>query len=830
MKRFCIALITGVFTSLASGAQVYVAPDGNDVNPGTVDAPKATLNAAIRQVREQRRLKQGGESSILLKGGSYHLTEPVFIRPEDSGIPAVPLVIAAAPGTKPVLSGGIWIKDWKKPAERVEGLPEAAQGHVWIADVPAEAGNIPFRQLWVNDKKAVRAKSTSANGMQRILNWDKKTATAIIPLHPFENLEVTPGLEFFIHQWWEVASLRIRKLEKAGDSCRVYFYEPESRIQNEHPWPAPWLSSETGNSAFYLGNARSFLDEPGEWYYDAALRKVYYYPQPGEDMAVAETVLPVLENIFVVNGTPDQPVENIVIRGLRFQYSAWHRPSLQGHVPHQAGLYMTDAYKLRPAGTSQKPSLDNQAWVGRPEAAVTLSYANNIRFENNRFEHLAATGLDFKIGVKSLIVRGSLFKDIGGTGILGGYFGDDGQEIHKPYNPADPRVICERTTIANNLITDVGNEDWGCVGIGIGFSRYNTIERNEIENIPYSGISMGWGWTPVKNVMEGNRIRLNKIHHYGRTNYDCAGIYTLSAQPGTVIEANYIDSIFKAPYAHLPTHWFYLYTDEGSSGITVRNNWTPAQKYLQNNNGPGNQWSNNGPEVPVAIKANAGLETRYHALLKEKTSGTVHQEINRQRKELIELISNEGHPIDIKKLKTLLHEKGVQQETIGQWHKHTVLYGLVTDVNVLRGQLQKAFPGIIIKVYHDMVYEFDRASRCTAADVAKEWTDIIMTTNLVNDPKKQQAYLDYHATQFEKWPEVANGFCKAGFQQLRVFKNGRQLMLVISIPKGKTLDELNPKTTENNPRVNDWNKIMSGYQEGIEGTGKGVTWVELGKK
>jgi hypothetical protein len=53
------------------------------------------------------------------------------------------------------------------------------------------------------------------------------------------------------------------------------------------------------------------------------------------------------------------------------------------------------------------------------------------------------------------------------------------------------------------------------------------------------------------------------------------------------------------------------------------------------------------------------------------------------------------------------------------------------------------------------------------------------------------------------------------------------LVLIISIPKGKTLDELNPKTTENNPKMNEWNKIMGKYQEGIEGTKKGETWVFL---
>ena len=54
-------------------------------------------------------------------------------------------------------------------------------------------------------------------------------------------------------------------------------------------------------------------------------------------------------------------------------------------------------------------------------------------------------------------------------------------------------------------------------------------------------------------------------------------------------------------------HWFYLYTDEGSSFITVRDNWTEADKFLKNANGPGNVWENNGPTVNDSIKVKAGV-------------------------------------------------------------------------------------------------------------------------------------------------------------------------------------------------------------------------------
>jgi L-rhamnose mutarotase len=91
----------------------------------------------------------------------------------------------------------------------------------------------------------------------------------------------------------------------------------------------------------------------------------------------------------------------------------------------------------------------------------------------------------------------------------------------------------------------------------------------------------------------------------------------------------------------------------------------------------------------------------------------------------------------------------------------------------------------------------------------------------------QKEYLNYHKTQSEKWPEVSKGFCNAGFQQLLVLKNERQLMLIISIPKGESLDQLNSLTTKDNPRMDEWNAIMKKYQEGIIGADKGVVWTFL---
>jgi len=612
-------------------ADIWVTKTGSDRNQGTEQQPLATLAMALRKARELRRLNDPSIKNgiaIKLEKGGYQLDEPLFIRPEDSGTAESPTVIEGVNG-EVILSGGITINNWHKAANTLPGLPAAANGKVWAADAPA-IGNetLLFRQLWVNNNKAIRARETNAPLMNRILSWDHETQTCWIPRPKGVNIGTIKGMEMFIHQWWAIAILRIKSAETRGDSVRLSFYQPESRVESEHPWPAPWISKKTGNSAFYLSNAIQFLDQPGEWYLDEAARKVYYIPRPGEDMRTAAITAPYLETLVKIQGTIDNPIKYISFKNISFQHSSWLLPSKQGLVPHQAGMYMVDAYKLKVPGTADKKGLENQAWVGRPAAAVEVAYADHTAFEGCKFEHMAATGLDYRRGTHADIIKGNLFKDIGGTAILAGVYSDEAQEVHLPYNPRDEREVCSDELITDNLITDATNEDWGCVGIGAGYVRNVTIAHNEVCDVNYTGISIGWGWTKTVNAMRDNHITANKIHHYARNMYDVAGIYTLSAQPGTVISDNYVDSIYKAPYPHDPEHWFYLYGDEGSSYITVKNNWCPAQKFLQNANGPGDVWENNGPQVAAEIKNAAGLEPPYQYLLKYKSVNRDNQPIN----------------------------------------------------------------------------------------------------------------------------------------------------------------------------------------------------------
>ena len=616
MKKLFVTAICILCSHWLLADEIWISPKGSDFNDGTRQFPKATLTSALRQAREWRRTEdnriQGG-ITIYMEGGTYAFYEPVFIRPEDSGTKESPTIIRSVGDEKVILSGGISINGWKK------------QGKVWVADVPAFNGRpLDFRQLWVNGKKAVRARDVEDfEKMNRICSVDEKNEILYVPAVSIRRLIDNKGnlkakyAEMVLHQMWCVANLRIRSVEVQGDSAAIRFHQPESRIQFEHPWPRPMVTTDGHNSAFYLTNARELQDVPGEWYHDIDARKVYYYPREGEKMQEAEVIVPAVETLVRVEGTLDRPVCHIRFEKITFSYTTWMRPSEKGHVPLQAGMYLTDGYRIDPKMQRNYLNhlLDNQGWLGRPAAAVRVVAARQIDFERCRFEHLGSTGLDYEEAVQGGVVRGCLFRDIAGNGLLVGSFSPAAHETHLPYDPADRREVCTQQQINNCYFTEIGNEDWGCLAIAAGYVGDVNIEHNEISEVPYSGISLGWGWTQTVNCMRNNRVHANLIHHYAKHMYDVAGIYTLGSQPKSYVTENCVHSIYKPGYVHDPNHWFYLYTDEGSSFITVRDNWTEGEKYLQNANGPGNVWENNGPKVDNDVHERAGLEAGYKDLL-----------------------------------------------------------------------------------------------------------------------------------------------------------------------------------------------------------------------
>lgn len=217
-------IFLGWFPLLFAG-EIYVSLQGNDKNPGTKEAPFNTLNRAIKQAREWRRLNRpevAGGIYIRLEEGVYAQRNSLFLRSEDSGTPDSPTVICAVDGAHPVISGGVAVTGWKRGCDN-PAIPEELRQKIWSAEVPL-IGNrrVETRQMWVNGNKVQRAAQFPDGGMERMIDFNPEEQTITIPAsyvnssresQSITGLQNASQLEMIVHQRWAIAILRVKSID-----------------------------------------------------------------------------------------------------------------------------------------------------------------------------------------------------------------------------------------------------------------------------------------------------------------------------------------------------------------------------------------------------------------------------------------------------------------------------------------------------------------------------------------------------------------------------------------------------------------------------------------
>lgn len=514
---------------------IYVSPTGDDRADGSRAHPLLTPHQALRMAREWRRTGDSrcrGGIDILLLPGRYEMIEPLFVRPEDSGTADSPTIIRGTGQT--VVCG------------------DAPQRHQQLYPASGMARMLDFdreRRVIVVPKAAV------SDAVLYAATQSQHTQPGAQPEQPLSQPE--QQLEMVVHQRWATAILRVKDIKVEDDRAYVSFLEPESRLEFEHPWPQPVIGGDRGNSSFLFR-----LTERRRG----------------------------IERLVVVEGTADTPVSYVSLEDLRFEDTCWNRPLDFGHVTLQGGFPLVDAYKLQQEGLPWDAGLENQAWIERPVAAVSVNWATHVDVVDCRFSQLAATALDYGVGIDSCTISRNIFQHIGGTAILAGSFAESPREVHRPYTHL--AALCDHLTINRNVIEEATEEDWGCVGIGCGYVRYVHITGNTVKGVNYSGICVGWGWTPEDTGMRNNLICDNSVTDYARQLYDAGGIYTLSNQPGSAITDNVIGRPGPAPYA-TNDRGFCIYLDARTDGYVIdRNLCEPL--FGDNHPGPNVRWGMNG--------------------------------------------------------------------------------------------------------------------------------------------------------------------------------------------------------------------------------------------
>ena len=570
-------------------ATFFVAPHsagGSDSSPGTIREPFLTLERAKQAVRSISH-NMTDDAIVYLRDGTYELEAPLVFQAHDSGQNGYNVRYMAYPGEHPVITGG----------ERISGWIPVGNGVY-----KANAHGLQFRQLYINGQPRVRARTPNEGHFNKLLYWDEADRTIVVASSEILNLSEVHDVEMVIHKEWTQNNLRLASSSLSGSEAHVVPLEPDrTKAFTSHDY-----LRKKGQS-YYLENAFEFLDAEGEWYLRAASDEVFYKPRADEDVSTMIAVMPKLFQLVRLQGTPDAPVKNIHFHGIVFEHSTWLEPSEEGFA------------------TLQADSIKGGGGNHRIPGSIHIENAEHIWLEGNMFRNLGATAVALWSGVRDSALIGNSFENISASGI------SIGMDLDK--NPPDSSSICKHNVIRNNFITKVGHDYHSSVGIFAGYTEGLVIENNELADMPYTGISVGWGWTSDTTPLKNNSIRRNRIHHVVNQLADGAGIYTLSKQPGTSLAENYIFHIARSPGGG-DNIIGGIYLDERSSLITLTNNllenvpvgilFHQAEHNKVINNmasyqGLGGSFYNDfirkGSLDPEAIRANAGIDREYTSIV-----------------------------------------------------------------------------------------------------------------------------------------------------------------------------------------------------------------------
>ncbi|WP_165452739.1 Ig-like domain-containing protein [Paenibacillus thalictri] len=589
-------------------ASYYVSPQGSDDHAGSAAAPFRSLSkarAAVRQLNQN----MTGDIVVYLAEGTYTLDETFQLDERDSGSNGYKVIYKAlTPNHAPILSGGRQITGWQLHDPN-KNIYKAYAG-----------GNIETRQLYVNGARAIRARSNG--GLTNPVRTSAGFTSDDTFLAGWGHIS---DMELVFKAEWTNPRDGVQSVTVQDGKAVITMKQPGwSAVTRRPSVTYPWTYE----------NAYELLDEAGEWYLDRTTDTFYYKPRPGEEMNSAYIVAPTVEELVKIQGSSlNTPANHIQFEGITFAYTTWLRPNSDlGHADAQ-----NNHLRYPPA-----PDV-------LPPAAVTIERAHNIDFERNEFSKLGITALKMAGGVQNSLIQGNRFYDVSGGAIN---VGDPTNSDPAIYNPSDVHLLMSNVDVLNNYIHDIGVEYRSAAAISAGFPVHMDISHNEMFNMPYSGLHVGYGWANIKSsAFADMKIENNFIHDlFGDGIYDGGAIYTIGGTGGTseapnLVRGNYIRNQMERYGAIYPdegsSFWRYehnvvdlsetpvwgaatnaTWAHVGTSGIhdiTFANNYTTTGYYVNRGTNvsftgtivvPDAVW----PQEALQIMENAGLQLPYRDL------------------------------------------------------------------------------------------------------------------------------------------------------------------------------------------------------------------------
>lgn len=541
-------------SSRAAAVTVFVTPDGRGPGQGTEQHPFHGLAAAQAGIRARLR-DMHADVHVVLADGTYRLTRPLVFSAADSGRHGHRVVYEAAPGAHPVVSGGTPVHGFR--------LTDPAR-NLWTAAVPRA---LRTRQLWVDGQRAPVASGSAPVALTQ-------TATGYTAVAPVMASWSNPrGIELVYDRApsnWTQTRCRVRAIRGTA----IVMVQPcwdniTKRADDPHTVVARSGFGQRLTAAPRVTNAAELLDQPGEWYLDDTAHTLSIVPPAGTDPNQVSVVAGRLPTLVAGRGTASAPVHDLEFRGLTFSHGTWLGPSgPEGYADYQTAQLLHGRNGYRRGGDCTRGHTCQYNQLASVPASVTFTHARDITLASDRFVHTGATGLAFDAGTSDSTVTGSEFTDTSCAGLSIGRF-----DVPTP-SPAN------RTTgirVRNSWVHATGAEYQSCPGIVIGYAQHVIVDHNQVNDQPYSGITIGWGgWrerlgdlAPLPNSSRDNVISKNLVFDYMQVMADGGGIYSNGVEGptlrhGETVAGNVVMQQHGLSWA--------IYTDNGATNVTVRAN------------------------------------------------------------------------------------------------------------------------------------------------------------------------------------------------------------------------------------------------------------------
>ena len=520
---------------LAGRAPAQIEVHVLDPAPATNLVGVQTIDDALRLVREVRERGDTTPATIVLHDDAYTLTGPIVL---DAGLVGDGVEIRGGAAAAPLLSGGRAITGWREGPDGVwrTTIAEVRDGSWW------------FEELFITDTPATRARHPNT-GYTRVVTAAPDNRTGFT----FDPAELPPALldgrseVVFIHDW-STSRMMIADVDAATASLTtthpIGCKAPHFAITNFEPHPR-----------FFVEGGPPLVDAPGEWALDRDSGELTYMPRPGETIETLHAVAPVAPALLQVRGTPDAPVHNLTIRGIRFAHTNWPKPAY-GYAEGQAAFY------------EQRDTIGSDGTRDAVPPAIGFAWAQDCTIDRCTIELVGGTGVWVGEGSRGCTITDSVIRECGANGVMLGEAA--GRVVDaRPWWQSAPEQAASGNAVRHCLIERTGRRFFGAVGVWVGLAERTTVAHCEIRDLPYTGVSVGWRWDETPTPCRDNVVEANNIHHVMLELSDGGGIYTLGLQPGTVLRGNAIHDIVRNA-GRAPSNGMFL--DQGTTGIVIEGN------------------------------------------------------------------------------------------------------------------------------------------------------------------------------------------------------------------------------------------------------------------